>query len=207
MIYLLALQASGNERESIHALRAVLKHAKRRRLRALYVRELPNAYTSPRALDVRVSKPSSAITVIPMDMRQFKKPKFLKVGDIRSSGPRQGRIAGVLEGKYGPDLVFESGDKLGLSATNLDVLGATYGWDSDTWIGHIVELSIGTGTFGDKPVDMVLLKPISKAEAEGAETAKEPAKKKAPNKPPQLKAAGGGGGMDDEIPFAPEWRG
>ena len=136
-----------------------------------------------------------------MDMRQFKKPRFLKVDDIRS-GPRQMRIAGVLQGKYEkPDLVFESGDKLGLSATNIDILAEAYGWDSNMWVGHVVELSAGKGQFSGKEVDMVLLKPISKAEVEGAETAKEPAKK-APNKPPQLKAVGGGGGgMDDEIPF------
>ena len=136
-----------------------------------------------------------------MDMRQFKKPRLLKVDDVRS-GPRQLRIAGVLQGKYEkPDLVFESGDKLGLSATNIDILAEAYGWDSNMWIGHVVELSVGKGQFSGKEVDMVLLKPISKAEVEGAETAKEPAKKKTPNKPPQLKAVGGGGAMDYEIPI------
>jgi hypothetical protein len=205
VIFFLTLQASDNERAAIHSLRALLKFAGRRKLRALHVRELkssPNIYTLHRALDVWVSKPSSAITVIPMDMRQFKKPRFLKVDDIRS-GPRQMRIAGVLQGKYEkPDLVFENGDKLGLSATNIDILAEAYGWDSNLWTGHLVELSVGKGKYDGEDIDMVLLKPISKAE--GEEAAKEPTKKKAPNKPPQLKAVGGG--IDDEIPFAPEWR-
>jgi hypothetical protein len=171
-------------------LRATLKYAGRRGLRALYVRELES-----------LPPPTKAKEFIIMDMRQFKKPRFLKVDDIRS-GSRQMRIAGVLQGKYEkPDLVFESGDKLGLSATNIDILAEAYGWDSNMWVGHVVELSAGKGQFSGKEVDMVLLKPISKAEVEGAETAKEPTKKKTPNKPPQLKAVGGGGAMDDEIHF------
>jgi hypothetical protein len=208
-INLLALRSAASDRESLHALRATLKYAGRRGLRAVYARELKshhqtNIYTSPQALGVRVSKTSSAMTVVQMDMRQFKKPRFLKVDDVRN-GPRQMRIAGVLQGKYEkPDLVFENGDKLGLSATNIDTLAESYGWDSNSWTGHLVELSVGKGEFAGEEVDMVLLKPISKAEGENAEAAKEPAKKKAPNKPPQLKAVGGS--MDDEIPFAPEWR-
>jgi hypothetical protein len=211
MIYLLALRSSDSERAGLHAVRAVLKHAKRRGLRALHVRELKstsNIYASFQALDAQMPYPRSAVTrITTMDMRDFKKPRFLKVADFQK-GPQQMRIEGVLPGKYDkPNLVFESGDKLGLSATNLDILAAAYGWESDSWIGHTVELFVGEGEFGGKPVDMVLLKPIPEAEAEGAETAKEPAKKKAPNKPPQLRTGGGGGGMDDEVPFAPEWRG
>jgi hypothetical protein len=182
----------------------------RRGLCAIAARELrstPNIYTSHQALDVQASPPSSAATVITMDMRQFKKPRFLKVDDVRN-GPRQMQMAGVLQGKYDkPDLVFENGDKLGLSATNLETLADAYGWDSDMWAGHLIELFVGKGKYDGEDIDMVLVKPISKAEAEDETTAKEPAKKKAPNKPPQLaKPAGGGGGMDDEIPFAPEWR-
>ena len=40
--YALTLRAINSERDSIHGLRAVLKLAKRRGLRAVYVRELPS---------------------------------------------------------------------------------------------------------------------------------------------------------------------
>jgi hypothetical protein len=144
-----------------------------------------------------MSHPSSAATVITMDMRAFKKPRFLKVDDFRN-GSRQMRIAGVLSGKYDkPDLVFETGDKLGLSATNIETLAEAYGWESDSWADRLVELYVGKGKYDGEDIDMVLVKPISKAERE--ETAKEPAKKKAPNKPPQL--AKPAGSLDEEIPF------
>jgi hypothetical protein len=197
-IYAVMLRATTDDRASVRALRAVLKFAKRRGLLATYVRELRSPLTSHRALlDVQVFRPSSATKEITtMDMRQFKKPRFLRVENFRDARPM--RIAGVVPGKYNkPDLVFENGDKLGLSATNIETLAEAYGWDSDMWIGHLIELFVGKGQFGGKDVDMVLLKPLSKAE--GEEAAKEPTKKKAPNKPPQL--AKPAGGMDDEIPF------
>ena len=78
------------------------------------------------------------------------------------------------------------------------MLTDTYGWDSDGWIGHVVELYVDKGTFEGASVDMVLVRPISKAE--GEETAKEPAKKKAPNKPPQLTKPVSSD-LDDEITF------
>jgi hypothetical protein len=200
-IYIVTLLATNDERSSIHSLRATLKFAGRRKLRALHVRELkstPNIYTSPQALDVQVPHSNSAATVITMDMRQFKKPRFLKVDDVRN-GPRQMRIAGVLTGKYDkPDLIFENGDKLGLSATNIETLAEAYGWESDSWTGHVVELSVGKGKFEGEDIDMVLIKPISKAE--GEETVKEPAKKKVPNKPPQL-AKPASNDINDEVPF------
>jgi hypothetical protein len=99
-----------------------------------------------------------------MDMRQFKKPKFLKVDDIRDR-PRQVRIAGCVMGKYSkPDLIFEDGDKLGLSATNADILSEAYSFESEEWVDHLIELYVGKGTYEGEDVDMVLVRPISKAE-------------------------------------------
>jgi hypothetical protein len=114
----------------------------------------------------QVPKPKQAPhEVISMDMRQFKKPKFLKVEDIRSTGPRQMRIAGCVMGQFKkPDLVFESGDKLGLSATNAEILSEAYSFESEEWAGHLIELYVGKGTFEGEDVDMVLVRPISKAE-------------------------------------------
>ncbi len=112
-----------------------------------------------------------------MDMKQFRKPRFLKVEDIRSSGPRQDRIVGVVMGQFKkPDLLLESGDKLGLSATNIDILSKAYGFESEEWAGHLIKLFIGKGIYEGEDVDMILVEPISKAE--NSEQASEPVRKK-----------------------------
>jgi hypothetical protein len=113
--------------------------------------------------------------VCPMDMRQFRKPRFLKVEDVRDQ-PRQERIAGVVMGKFSkPDLVFESGDKLGLSATNSEILSTAYSFESDQWTGHLVELFVGQGQYEGDDVGMILVRPLSKAE--NGEQALEPTRK------------------------------
>jgi hypothetical protein len=132
-----------------------------------------------------------------MDMREFRKTRFLKVEDYRK--PRQERIAGVVPGKYSkPDLVLESGDRLGLSATNIETLSDSYSWESEQWPGHLIELYVGQGPYEGNMVDMVLIRPLSPAEGDG-QPANEPPAKKAPNKPPELKSSDAG--IDDEIPF------
>lgn len=101
--------------------------------------------------------------------------------------PRQERIVGVTQGKFEKaNLLLESGDQLGLSATNIDALVAAYGWESELWTGHLVELFVGEGEFNNKPVEMVLLKTLSPAE--GKEQADKAPVRKKPNKPPQAKA-------------------
>jgi hypothetical protein len=196
-IYQLTLAATGSDWNPIHALRATLKFAARRGLRALATRELPSPETparSRRSADGWQAK--QRLKAKAMDMRKFRKAKFLKVEDCRQ--PQQMRIAGVTVGQFDkPDVFFENGDRLGLSATNVDVLTDAYGWESDGWIGHVVELYVDKGTFKGDPVDMVMLRPISKVE--GEETVPTP-EKKAPNRPPQL-AKPVSTDMDDTIPF------
>jgi hypothetical protein len=177
-------------------LRALLKVAWRHfGLRAVAAREIKHPVYRQRPVH-QMPKPKQAPpteTTI-MDMRQFKKPKFLKVEDIRQTGRRRMRIAGVVMGQYEkPDLIFESGDKLGLSATNIDILSAAYGWEAEEWAGHLIELFVGKGQFNGGDVDMVLIEPISKAEGNEQAATAEPAKK-TPNKPPQTKID-----FDDQI--------
>jgi hypothetical protein len=125
-----------------------------------------------------------------VDIRQFRKPRFLKVEDLRASGSREDRIVGVREGKYGPDLLLESGDMIGgLLATNIDILVKAYGWETELWSGHAIRIVVGQGEFNKEPVDMILIEPISKAE-NAEETP--PTKKKAVKKPPAF---------DDEVTF------
>jgi hypothetical protein len=131
-----------------------------------------------------------------MDMREFRKTKFLKIDDCRE--PRQRRIADCVPGKYSkPDLVFENGDRLGLSATNVEILSDAYGFESAQWAGHVIELGVGIGKFDGEDVEMIIVKPISKA-AGGAQATE--SVKRAPNKPPELKSQASSS-LDDQADF------
>jgi hypothetical protein len=177
--YTLTLRAASG-RDGIRNLRVLLKVAWRHfGLRAIDVRSVRRRRSAHRMVKTK-QRPE----MTPMDMREFRKTKFLKVEDCRE--PRQMRIAGAVMGKYAkPDLIFENGDRLGLSATNAEILSDAYGWESEAWAGHVVELYVGQGQFEGEMVDMVLVKPLSKAEG-NEQPATEPVKR-APNKPPQQK--------------------
>jgi hypothetical protein len=184
--------------DGIRNLRALLKIAWRHfGLRAIDVREIEHPMHCRRSMqsDVQTKRRPE---MTPMDMREFRKAKFLKVENCRE--PRQMRIAGAVLGKYSkPDLIFENGDRLGLSATNIEILSDTYGFESDQWAGHLVELYVGQGQFEGEMVDMVLVRPLSKAEGTEQSATTEPVKK-AP-KPPQQPNKSSGNSMDDEIQF------
>ena len=98
-----------------------------------------------------------------MDMRRFSGASFLKVDDVRG-GPLREVIVSIKLGKYDkPDMYFEFGDCLSLNATNNVVLIRAYGPNSDDWIGKEIELFVGEVEFEKKPIDAVLVKPISPA--------------------------------------------
>jgi hypothetical protein len=184
--------ASG--RDATRDLRGLLKMAWRQfHLRAVTAREVEFRMHQRPMHSMRKSKRAFRRRC-PVDIRQFRKPKFLKIEDIRASGPREDGIVGVKEGKFEkPDLLLESGDMIGLSATNIDVLAREYGWETKLWSGHAIRLVVGQGESNDKPVDMVLIEPISKAEKTAEETS--PTKRKAV-KPPPAKPD-----FDDEVTF------
>jgi hypothetical protein len=78
-----------------------------------------------------------------MDMRKFCGETFIKIADVRD-GPLQMQIAAVREGQYDkPNLIFETGEVLGLNATNSKILMRAYGPNSDDWIGKEIELFLG----------------------------------------------------------------
>lgn len=129
-----------------------------------------------------------------MDMRKYGGSRFLKVKDLRDA-PKQKRIAAVVEGEYDKaNIVFEDGNRLSLNVTNTETLSDIYGFDSEAWIGHVIELYVGKIRYQGKDQDAVLVRAVSKPEHYG-EQPTEPEKKK-PDKPPGLR-----GEMDDEIPF------
>jgi hypothetical protein len=118
-------------------------------------------------------------------MRKYSGASFLKINDVRD-GPLQETIPGVKSGKYDKaNLVFESGSALSLNATNNSTLIRAYGPNSDDWIGKEVELFAGEVEFQNKPLDAVLVKPLSP-----------------PLKPSErTKLPPGGDDLNDEIPY------
>jgi hypothetical protein len=80
------------------------------------------------------------------------------------SGPRQERIINVyISQKYDvPVLVFESGDEMLAFAGSGRALAKAYGFESDDWRGHVVELSLGSYTNKDgEKKEIINLKPIT----------------------------------------------
>ena len=115
-----------------------------------------------------------------MDISNRLSKVFLKVENIRASGPIRVRITDVSEGRFDRlNLTFNDGTQLSLNATNLRVLARAYGIDSNNWLDKEVELYVGEIQYEDKPRDIILLKPISP-----------PIENKAPPKPE----------FDDQIP-------
>ena len=98
-----------------------------------------------------------------MDMKKYTSGLILP-DDVRN-GPRQERIINVyISEKFDrPVLVFESGDEFIIWPNNGRVMARAYGYDSKDWIGHVVELSLGS--YVDKKdgqtKDTVDLKPIT----------------------------------------------
>ena len=96
-----------------------------------------------------------------MDMRKFTGSSFIKPDDVRS-GPINATILEVTEGKYGkPDLLFSSGARLSLNATNCKVLVAAFGSDDSDWVGQEIEMRFGQLKYNGTVNDAVLVKATS----------------------------------------------
>ena len=142
-----------------------------------------------------------------VDMRKFVGETFIKLDDV-CDGPLQQTIAAVKDGhSKSRILVFQSGEALSLNATNNKILIRAYGPNSIDWIGKEVELYAGQVEFQSRPLDAVLVRPISpplkpsertKIEPEfGNDLGEKPAKRKAA----PTKKSGGGADFSDEIPY------
>jgi hypothetical protein len=138
-----------------------------------------------------------------MDMRKYSGSSFYKVDELKDRPPLQLRIADVNIGQYDrPDITFESGRKLSVNVTNNETLVVAYGYDSDAWIGHVIELFVGDGEYNGKAIKVITVRPISKPEHYGeADKQPEPVQRK-PNVPPvSSRTRGSDADMDDAIPF------
>jgi len=102
-----------------------------------------------------------------VDVRKYTSG-FIMPDDLRD-GPRQERIINVYisEKHDTPVLVFESGDELIAWPSIGRVLVRAYGYESEDWKGHVVELSLGNYTNKDgETKENILLKPISPREGD-----------------------------------------
>jgi hypothetical protein len=143
-----------------------------------------------------------------MDMRKFTSETFIKLADV-SDGPLTETISEVRPGKFEKaNLVFESGASLSLNATNTRTLTRAYGPNSLDWHGKEVELYAGEVEFQNKPLDAVLVRPISPALKPSERTKSEPEfgddpveTSKAKRKAAPTKKGGGGADFSDEIPY------
>ena len=97
-----------------------------------------------------------------MDMRKYMGNVFLKVDQVKASGPIRVRITGISVGQYDkPDLAFDDGSQLSLNATNCRTLALAYGFESGDWIGKEVELEVGEIRYRGESQEAILVKPIS----------------------------------------------
>jgi hypothetical protein len=146
-----------------------------------------------------------------MDMRDYAS-KYIKPDNVRD-GPIRTRVVNVFESERTgrPVLELESGSQFTLNDGNTNVLIQAWGHNSDDWIGQEIELALGTyKDWRSDPVvekETVKVRAISPAKAGTGNSG-------APNKPPlpasKTVAQGGAASlrsaMDDDIPFACEWR-
>jgi hypothetical protein len=199
--YALVLQSNNSERDSIPGLRAVLKLAKRRGLRAVYVRELPS--TDQQTIRRRDAQRRIANTTQRRNRRlkmanamKYAGSTYIKLDDVHDKPPLRERISFVKEetGKFGDRLVafFESGRKLSLNATSVGILCRDIDQDTDHWTGRNLEVFAGEVDTKSGRTDAVLVRVLD-GETPPADPPKAPPKK--------MSAGRAGRDMDDEIPF------
>jgi len=121
------------------------------------------------------------------DMKKYASG-LLRPEDL-NGGARQEKIVNVYisDKLNAPILTFESGDEMVAWNQICRVLVRAYGSEDSDWIGHTIELSIGTYTNKDgETKENIQVKAISSRDEKDEATKKPPAVRK---------------DLDDEIPF------
>ena len=200
--YALTLRAINSDRDSIHALRAVLKLARRRGLLAVSVRELSSIDTQAigrhdaKRQIVTITQRRKGHTMT--NLRKYGPTnKYLKLEDIADRPPRREQIGLVKieNGKFGERIVLvlePSGQMLSLDKTSVGNLLRDFGEDDGDWLGKTVEVYVGEVATNSGTMDAVLVRGVTDAPVDAAVAAK--AMKAA-------KAAKKSSDMDDQIPF------
>jgi hypothetical protein len=195
----------------LRALRRLLKYALRQcHLRCLEAREEDVSGTNTTTKNQFVAAAlggglasQAAPGAKEMDMRKYSGSSFYKVDELKDRPPLQLRIADVGIGQYDrPDIIFESGRKLSVNVTNNETLVVAYGYDSDAWIGHVIELFVSDGEYNGKPIKLIKVRPISRPEHYGnGDKQPEPVQRKPDVPPVPSRTRGSDVDMGDEIPF------
>jgi hypothetical protein len=97
-----------------------------------------------------------------MDLSKYIRSHFVKLADVEHN-PIEDRIAGVTDGKYGPNLVLECGDIINLNKTNARTLAKAWGKNSEDWIAKEVRAFAGELPYDGRTKLGVVLEPISPA--------------------------------------------
>lgn len=122
---------------------------------------------------------------------------YLKAADLQ--GRTVSAVIGRIEleeigGEHKPIIYFQGKDKgLVLNKTNANNIAAVFGDDTDDWIGGTIQLFPTMVDFQGRSVEAIRVKVPPRRAA-------------APPAPTPAPQNGGHAGLDDEIPFAPEWR-
>jgi hypothetical protein len=125
-----------------------------------------------------------------MDMSKFGGDAYLKVEDVRASGPVRVAIESIEDGPFDkPVASLSDGSSLQLNITNTRKLINSWGSNSDAWIGREIEVSIGQVDFKGEPTDAIVVRPISAAIPI------------AERKPPPAPAETSDFDIDSDIPF------
>lgn len=114
MLYAVMFRSTASERDSIHALRAILKHAKRRGLLAVDMRELPSTNNQTirrrdaRRRTVNLTQRRNEV-IMSINLRKYGPAnKWLKLEDLHGKPPLRERIGDVKveDGKFGERVVL-----------------------------------------------------------------------------------------------------
>jgi hypothetical protein len=97
-----------------------------------------------------------------MDMTKFGGDQFLKIEDIRATGPIRALIEGLEDGPFGrPIASLSNGSSLQLNITNTRRLINVWGANSDSWINREIELAIDQIEYRGELTDSIVVRPIS----------------------------------------------
>jgi hypothetical protein len=137
--------------------------------------------------------------------------KYLKAADLQGHAVKL-TIRDVVTEQINTDrkliMYFNNRDKgMVLNKTNARTIGDVFGEDTDDWLGKAVEVFAMKVDFQGRMVDglRVRVLPPPRQQVSGSANIAPNARARAEQQ--QTEYAGGGGApLDDDIPFAPEWR-
>lgn len=151
-----------------------------------------------------------------MDIRTAFPSKYLKAADLQGEAVKV-KIRDVTMEDLGDDrkpvAYFENKEKgLVLNKTNGEAIAADCGWNTDTWIGVVIEIFPAKTQFNGSMVDTLRVrvprqKPGSASVAPNARARAEAEYNPPAPAPPAERGGSFNEELDDDIPFAPEWRG